>query len=279
MAKDIIVNFCPTGMVPTKDMSPHVPISASEIIEQTHEAYEIGITIAHLHARDKDGKPTYKKSSYKKIVDGVRNHCPDLIICLSTSGRNVPEFEKRSEVIELQPDMCSLTLSSLNFTGQASVNSPEMVGKLAEKMKKFGVIPELECFGLGMINYGKYLIKKEIIEEPFYWNLLYGNIAGMQADLNHVGASLNDIPDSHFISLGGLGGNQLKINSLAIALGYGVRVGLEDNLWWDAKRKKLCKNIDLVKRIHRLIEINDKTFFEPKKLGQLGFYNKKRFNE
>jgi uncharacterized protein (DUF849 family) len=175
--------------------------------------------------------------------------------------------------------MCSLTLSSLNFTGQASVNSPEMVGKLAEKMKKFGVIPELECFGLGMINYGKYLIKKQILEGPFYWNLLYGNIAGMQADLNHVSASLNDIPDSHFISLGGLGGNQLKINSLAIALGYGVRVGLEDNLWWDAKRKKLCKNIDLVKRIHRLIEINDKTFFEPKKLGQLGFYNKKRFNE
>ena len=114
-----VINFVPTGMVPTKEMTPNVPISPAEIIEQTHEAYEVGITIAHLHARDKDGVPTWKPEVYKEIFEGVRKHCPDLVICGSTSGRNFPEFEKRSAVIELKPDMCSLTLSSLNFNSQA----------------------------------------------------------------------------------------------------------------------------------------------------------------
>ena len=189
MSNKIIINFCPTGMVPTKSLTPHVPISPSEIIEQTHEAYEIGITIAHLHAREEDGVPTYKKSIYQEIFEGVRKHCPDLIICGSSSGRNFPEFEKRSGVIELKPDMCSLTLSSLNFSKQASTNSPDMIQALADKMNSYGVIPELECFGLGMINYGNFLIEKGILKGPFYWNLLFGNIAGMQANLLQIGTA------------------------------------------------------------------------------------------
>jgi len=272
----IIINFCPTGMIPTKKITPHVPISEEEIIEQTHEAYEIGITIAHLHARLQDGTPTYKKTNYQKIFEGVRKYCPDLIICGSTSGRDFPEFEKRSEVIELKPDMCSLTLSSLNFINQASVNEPDMIVRLTEKMKANGVTPELECFDLGMINYGNYLIQKNIIEGPFFWNLLFGNIAGYQAKISHISAAINEIPENHFFSLAGLGQNQLQVNSMAIAMGYGVRVGIEDNIWWDNQRTKKCTNIDLIKRIHTLIGINQKTFFNPKELGELGFYNSLR---
>jgi len=102
-------------------LTPYVPISPREIIEQTHEAYELGITIVHLHARDEDESPTWKKNIYRDIFEGVRKHCPDLVICASTSGRLFSEFEKRSEVIELYPDMCSLTLSSLNFSKQAGI--------------------------------------------------------------------------------------------------------------------------------------------------------------
>lgn len=270
-----IINFCPTGMVPTREMTPYVPVSPQEIIEQTHEAYETGITIAHLHAREDDGVPTYKKSVYQEIFEGVRKYCPDLIVCGSTSGRNFPEFEKRSEVIELEPDMCSLTLSSLNFLRSASVNSPDIIVKLATKMKEYGVVPELECFDLGMINYGKYLIGKSIVEGPFYWNLLFGNIAGFQANLSHVGAALDGIPQDHFISLAGLSKDQLPINSLAIAMGYGVRVGIEDNIWWDEKRSRPCTNLELLKRVHELINISGRGYFPSKDLGALGFYNRK----
>jgi 3-keto-5-aminohexanoate cleavage enzyme len=274
--KKLIINFCPTGMVPQKDHTPHVPISPQEIIEQTHEAYEIGITIAHLHAREVDGVPSYKKSIYREIFEGVRRHCPDLIICGSSSGRNFPEFEKRSEVIELKPDMCSLTLSSLNFVKQASVNAPDMISALAEKMNAYGVVPELECFDLGMINYGNYLIKKGLIKGPFYWNLLFGNIAGFQATASQIGLALQEIPKDHYVALAGLGEYQLTVNSIAIALGLGVRVGLEDNLYWDAEKSRLATNIELVKRVHALMDIQDIELFSPLAFGTAGYYNRSR---
>lgn len=276
MKKKIVVNFCPTGMVPQKKNTPHIPISPQEIIEQTHEAYEIGITIAHLHAREEDGVPSYKKSIYREIFEGVRRHCPDLIICGSSSGRNFPEFEKRSEVIELKPDMCSLTLSSLNFVKQASVNAPDMISALAEKMNAYGVVPELECFDLGMINYGNYLIKKGLIKGPFYWNLLFGNIAGFQASVAHIGLALQEIPKDHQVSLAGLGEYQLQVNSIAIAMGLGVRIGLEDNIYWDVKKSRLATNTELVQRIHELMDIHDMELFSSQDFGNSGYYNKSR---
>lgn len=256
-------------------MTPHIPISPNEIIEQTHEAYEIGITIAHLHAREESGEPTWKPEIYQEIFEGVRKHCPDLIVCGSTSGRKFPEFEKRSAVIELKPDMCSLTLSSLNFMRQASMNSPDIIVELAEKMKDYGVVPELECFDLGMINYGKYLIRKKIIEGPYYWNLLFGNIAGFQATYSQIGVALNEIPEDDFVALAGLGSDQLKVNSSAIAMGYNVRIGLEDNIWLDGNKIKQVTNLDLVRRTHKFIEDNQKKFWSPKEFGELGFYNRK----
>lgn len=271
---DVIINFCPTGMVPVKSMSPHVPVSPSEIIEQTHQAYELGITIVHIHARNEDETPAFSKKIYAKIFEGIRTYCPDLIICGSTSGRFWSEFEKRSEVIELMPDMCSLTLSSLNFLKESSINSPETIIKIAEKMSKFGVTPEMECFDMGMINFGKYLINKKIINGPFYWNLIFGNIAGFQANLNQMAAAVHEIPESHYISFGGLGENQLIANCTAITQGFGVRVGIEDNIWFDKARTKYAQNIQLIERIHSIIQLHGKQFMTSKKFGELGFYNK-----
>lgn len=275
MSKKIIINFCPTGMVPDKSMTPHVPVSVNEIVEQTHEAFQLGITIVHLHARDENQKPDYKATSYRDIFEGIRKHCPGLIICGSTSGRLYQEFEKRSEVMELKPDMCSLTLSSMNFLRNASINQPETIQKLAYKMAECGVNPELECFDLGMINYGRYLINKGIIERPYYWNLLFGNIAGFQPDFIQMGAAINSIPDDHYIALAGLGRYQLPVNATAIAMGYGVRVGLEDNIWWDTEKTKKAKNTELIQRIHNLIDIHGHMLFTSRDFGNLGFYNKK----
>ena len=113
---DLIVNFTPTGMIPTKQMTPHVPVTPSEIAEDVHEAVEIGITMVHLHAREEaSGEPTYRAEVYGRIIEQVRRFAPDLVICVSLSGRNFPELEKRSEPLQLsgalKPDMGSLTLS------------------------------------------------------------------------------------------------------------------------------------------------------------------------
>ncbi|MBO0330152.1 BKACE family enzyme [[Muricauda] lutisoli] len=269
MSNEFILNFTPTGMIPTKDMTPYVPISVSEIVEDVLQASEIGITMVHLHARDETtGVPTYKKEIYAQIVEGIRKYAPQLVICLSLSGRNFSEIEFRSDPLllegDLKPDMGSLTLSSLNFNKTASVNSPDTVMALASIMKEKGIIPELEAFDIGMINYAKYLEKKKLIEPPYYFNLLFGNIACSQANLLHSGVMINDLPQDSLWSLAGIGNEQLKMNSLSLAFGGGVRVGIEDNIWYDTKRTVLAKNSELLKRIHLIADANERTLMSPK---------------
>ena len=269
-----IINFTPTGMIPTKEMTPHVPVSVEEIIEQVLAAAEIGITSVHLHARDPEtGMPTYKADIYGEMIAGIRKYRPDLVLCVSTSGRIFNKFEERAEVLgltgELKPDMASLTLSSVNFNRQASINSPDTIMALAQEMKGKGILPELEVFDVGMINYAKYLERKGLIEPPYYFALILGNIACAQADLLHCGVMIRDLPADSVWSIGGVGDVQLMINSLAISIGGGVRVGLEDNIFYDPQRKKLADNLELVKRIHRLAEANERLIMKPVELREL----------
>jgi 3-keto-5-aminohexanoate cleavage enzyme len=268
---DLIINLTPTGMIPTKQMTPHVPLSINEIVEDVHQCYEIGITMVHLHARDdRTGEPTYKAAIYRDIIEKIRYFAQDLVICISLSGRTFKEFEKRAEPLQLtgdaKPDMGSLTLSSVNFNRQASLNSPVMTQRLAREMRRRGVAAELEAFDSGMINYAIYLERKALIEPPYYFNLLLGNIACAQANLLHAGIMINDLPTDSLWSLAGIGKAQLPMNSVAIAMGGGVRVGLEDNIWYDESRNKLARNVELIKRIHKLAEVSERRIMTPKKL-------------
>jgi uncharacterized protein (DUF849 family) len=155
--------------------------------------------------------------------------------------------------------MGSLTLSSLNFSGQASVNSPDMIQALAGTMNERGILPELEAFDSGMINYARYLERKGLLQPPHYFNLILGNIAGAQADLLHLGTMIRDLPPDSLWSGGGIGAAQLSTNSLAIAAGGGVRVGLEDNVWFDRSRNRLASNADLLHRVHVLAQANERS--------------------
>lgn len=264
----LIINFTPTGMIPTKEMTPHVPVTVNEIVEDVHRAYELGITLAHLHARDEiTGVPTYKKEVYAEIISGIRKYAPDLVICTSLSGRNFNTLDKRADVLslegDLKPDMGSLTLSSLNFNKVASMNAPSMIEDLAKTMKAKGIVPELEVFDVGMINYGNYLVKKEHIVPPLYYNLLFGNIACAQTNLLHVGVMLNDLPKDALISMAGVGTGQMMMNFMAIAIGKGVRVGLEDNIWYDTERTTLATNQDLIERVHVVAKANNRDIMSP----------------
>lgn len=271
---DLIINLTPTGMIPTKEMTPHVPTTVAEIVEDVHRAVEIGITMVHLHARDEaTGEPTYKAETYGKIIAGVRSFSKDLIICVSLSGRNFKEFEQRAEPLQLdgdlKPDMGSLTLSSLNFNRIESMNSPEMIQALAKEMKSRGISPELEAFDAGMINYAKYLERKDILQPPHYFNLLLGNIACAQADLLHAGIMIRDLPENSLWSLAGIGNAQLMMNSIAIAAGGGVRIGLEDNIWYNPERTRLATNSDLLHRIHTLAKANERKVMSPVNMRKL----------
>ena len=259
-------------MLPTKQMTPHIPISTSEIVEQVHEAAELGITIAHLHARDREGRPTYRSEAYGPILEGIRQHMPDLVLCVSLSGRRVNDIDKRAEVLSLtgvaKPDMGSLTLGSMNFPKEASVNSPDDVLALITMMQERGIIPELEAFDTGMINYAKYLISKGILQPPHYFNLIFGNIASAQADLLHAGLALQELPAGCQWAFGGIGGAQLPMNVMAIVAGGGIRVGLEDNIYFDDQRSRLATNIELVQRVHDLAMIYGRRVMKPHELRE-----------
>jgi len=272
----LILNLTPTGMIPTKMMTPHVPVSIDEIITNVRFCHsEHGITMLHLHARDGEGAPTHRAEVYAQLIGGIRDFAPDLVICASLSGRTVSNVELRADPIlklkdDLKPDMGSLTLSSLNFAKQASVNSPDTVQTLAQMMFDNGVVPELEIFDLGMANYANYLIMKGLLHPPYYANFFLGNIAGAQLDLAHAGIMLRDLmhPET-FWSFGGIGDAQLGANTLAIATDGGVRTGLEDNIYFDRGRKILATNAMLVERIHRIAAEFERSVMKPAKLREL----------
>ena len=271
---NLIVNFAPTGMIPTRELTPHVLLSVAEIVENVYQAVEIGISMVHLHARDeRTGKPTYQARVYERIISGIRSFSEELIVCVSLSGRDFKELAQWAEPLQLEgrvkPDMGSLTLSSLNFNTVASINTPDMIMALAGEMQRRGIMPELEAFDAGMINYARYLQKKGLLTPPFYFNLLLGNIACAQADLLHAGIMIRDLPESSYWSLAGIGNSQVCMNSVAIAAGGGVRVGLEDNIYYDRERTRLATNADLLCRIHTIAQANGRQLMPPRELREL----------
>ena len=266
-----IVNFTPTGTQPTRQNS-NAPLSPSEIVEEVHFAFELGITVVHLHARDESFLNTWRVDVYKDIIDGVRKHCPGLPVCVSLTGRHFPEFEKRSAVLELMPDMGSLTMSSLNFPKAASINEPDMIIQLIEKMDKYGVVPEIECFDSGMLNYTNYLIKKGVLKGPHYINVILGNLYNGQADLSTVSSILVNKPQGSVMCFGGIGKDQLKTNMLGLLYADGVRIGLEDNLYY--KDKTLATNAKLLQRLRRIMYDLDLEVMSSKEFVSLGYANK-----
>jgi 3-keto-5-aminohexanoate cleavage enzyme len=193
------------------------------------------------------------------MILGIREHFSDAIICVSCSGRNFPEFERRSEVLELtgraRPDLASLTLTSLDFPTGTSQNAPDMVLALGEKMVDRGIKPELECFDFGMINAANMLIRKGLLgEPPYYFNLLLGSRYSVPATARHLSNMIEDLPPESVWSAAGIGLFQLPMNVLAIAMGGHCRVGLEDNIYHGFSRGELATNQALLQRVAHLSE-------------------------
>lgn len=249
----LIINAAITGMVPTKAQTPHIPLQPAEIAEDARRCFEAGASILHLHARDVAGNPDFSPSIYADIIGRVRQSCPGAVICASTSGRNFPELEKRAAVLmldgDLKPDMGSLTLGSLNFPTGPSVNAPETIQGLARIMKERGIVPELEIFDLGMVDYAHYLIGKELLRPPFYFNLILGSLGTANATPMNLAALVQSLPAGATWTTAGIGRFQFFMNAQAIAAGGHVRVGLEDNIWLDAARTRLATNARLIERL------------------------------
>jgi 3-keto-5-aminohexanoate cleavage enzyme len=245
----LIINAALTGMVPQRSDSPYVPLTPDEIVADARRCVAAGATILHLHAREPDGTPTYRKEIYQEIIEGVREACPGVLVSGSCSGRIHGEFWQRSQVLDLHPDLGSLTLGSMNFAKHPSINAPDMIQQLAIAMRDRGIIPEMEIFDLGMVDYGRYLIERNIIRGPLYANILLGSLGTLAATPMNLCSIVQSLPTGTIWSATGIGRFQFRVQCLALAMGGHVRVGLEDALYYDYENRECATNAGLIDRV------------------------------
>jgi uncharacterized protein (DUF849 family) len=263
----LIVNAALTGMVPRRASVPHVPVTPEQIVADAVACVDAGASILHLHARRPDESPAWEREAYRAFIPAIREQRPQAVICVSTSGRDVAEVERRADVLDLdgdaKPDMASLTLGSLNFRHEASVNAPGTIVALAERMAERGIRPELEVFDSGMAYLANELLDRGVLAAPLYANVILGapNTAPATAGaLAHLVAAL---PPGTTWAAGGVGAFQLPMNGIAVLTGGHVRTGLEDNPAMDAARTVPATNPRLVARVAELARIADRALATP----------------
>ena len=150
MTSPCIITVAITGSLPRKENNPSVPITVAEQVEATHEAYEAGASLVHIHVRNDDQTPTSKPDRFAEVQAGIARHCPGMIIQFSTGGRSGVGTE-RGGMLPLRPDMASLSTGSCNFPSIVYLNPPDLILFLAEEMAKYQISPEIEAFDLSML--------------------------------------------------------------------------------------------------------------------------------
>jgi uncharacterized protein (DUF849 family) len=169
----IVITAANTGSVPRKKDNPAVPTTPEEQIESAHQAYEAGAALLHLHVRNKDESPSSDPELFAQVQEGVKKHCPGMIIQFSTGGRG-RKPEERGAMLYLKPDMASLATGSCNFPTAIYENSPQFVEFLCQEMLKYEVKPEIEVFDVAMLYNAVNLAKRGLIKEPLHAQFVLG---------------------------------------------------------------------------------------------------------
>ena len=232
MTTPCIITVAITGSLPRKKDNPAVPITVSEQIESTHEAFEAGATLVHLHVRNDDGTPTSAPDRFAEVLEGIRKHCPAMITQISTGGRSGTGRE-RGAMLSLRPDMASLSPGSVNFPTRVYENAPEFVDWLAAEMRQYGVKPEIEAFDLSMIFQAASMQKAGKIVGPLHVQFVMGVKNAMPVDREvfefYVRTLHRLAPDATWTGAG-IGKDQLTLARWSLELGGHCRTGLEDNV-------------------------------------------------
>ena len=246
----LIITVAPTGSLPTRKMTPHVPITPQEIIETGIRCEAAGASIFHIHARNPaDESPSTDFSIFKEIYVGLRERT-NLILQISTGGRAGMGYEQRNERLKLRSEMASLTTGSVNFPTSVYANSPELIEALARDMRRNNIKPEMEIFDVSMINNAVTLLKKGLVDPPLHFDFVLGLMGALPATIENLVHLKNSIPADSTWTVAAIGRAQLAMNVHAILMGGHVRVGLEDNIYYSKGR--LATNEQLVERILEL---------------------------
>lgn len=244
-----------TGSLPTKADNPAVPITIAEQVESTHAAFEAGAAIMHAHVRDDEGKPTSDPERFARLKEAVEQHCPGMIIQLSTGGRS-GAGQTRGGMLPLRPDMASLSVGSNNFPTRVYENPPDLVDWLAAEMLKYDVKPEVEAFDLSHILKAAEMKAKGQLAGVPYVQFVMGVRNAMPADrdvFDYYIKTVNRLFPGAPWCAAGIGPAQIVLNDWAVSSGGHARTGLEDNVRLD-KTTLAPSNAALVGRVVALCE-------------------------
>ena len=250
MTKPCIICVAITGSLPRKSHNPAVPVTIAEQIESTHAAFEAGATIAHCHVRNDDETPSSDPDKFARLLDGLRQHCPGLIVQFSTGGRS-GAGQARGGMLHLRPDMASLTVGSNNFPTRVYENPPDLVDWLAARMKAHAIKPEIEAFDLSHIHQAAAMAADGRLSGPLYVQFVMGVKNAMPADrdaFDYFIRTVNRLAPGAEWCAAGIGRHQIEVNEWCVAAGGHTRTGMEDNLRLD--RGTLApSNAALVRRV------------------------------
>ena len=235
MNDPVIITVAITGSLPTKRDNPAVPITPAEQIESTHEAFEAGASLLHLHVRNDDGTPTSDPARFARVLEGVRRHCPGMIVQFSTGGRSGAGRE-RGVHLALKPDLASLATGSVNFPTRVYDNPPDLVDWLAAEMRTHRIKPEVEAFDLSMIFQAARLAADGRIEGPLHVQFVMGIRNAMPVDrpvFDFYVDTLRRLAPGATFTGAGIGRDAVTLARWSLERGGHCRTGMEDNVRLD----------------------------------------------
>lgn len=243
----VVITVAITGSLPKKKDTPAIPVEPAEQIEASQEAFEAGASITHIHVRDEHEEPSSDPERFSRVQEGVRTHCPGMIVQFSTGGRG-RQHEERGRPLALRPDMASLTTGSVNFATFIYENPPAIIDGLAAQMLEFDIKPEIEIFDLCMIYNAVDMVERGLLRRPLHVQFVLGIRNALPASeriLDLLIAELTHLmPDATWGALG-IGRHQLAVNEWCLARGGHLRTGLEDNIY-RSKGVLAASNAELV---------------------------------
>ena len=250
MSEPCIITVAITGALPTKKDTPAVPVTPEEQIESTHEAYDAGASLVHIHVRNEDQTPGSDADKYHAVQEGVKKYCPGMIIQFSTGGRGRDQ-DQRGGMLHHRPDMASLATGSVNFPSNIYENPPDFVESLASKMLEFNVKPEIEVFDAAMLYNAANLVKKGLLKSPVHLQFVLGIPNALPARrplLEFLIKESQDVLPGSTWAAAGIARHQFEANQWCLELGGHCRTGLEDNIKFDRDRLA-SSNAELVTKI------------------------------
>jgi uncharacterized protein (DUF849 family) len=250
MTEPCIITVAITGALPTKEDTPAVPVTPEEQIESTHEAFEAGASLVHIHVRNEDQTPGSDPDKYHAVQEGVEKHCPGMIIQFSTGGRGRDQ-DQRGGMLHHRPDMASLATGSVNFPSGIYENPPDFVESLASRMLEFDIKPEIEVFDAAMLYNAAHLVKKGLLTPPVHLQFVLGipnALTARRSLLEFLNKEREELLPGSTWAAAGIAGYQFDVNQWCLELGGHCRTGLEDNIKFDRDRLAVS-NAELVTKI------------------------------